>query len=281
MTTADREAPHHRNLTCYTDYQCRLPECVERYRIRDRDRYHAIANGTWQPLLEAAPIREHLLELHTAGITIYRVSQLTGLTYKSVRAFTQHDYGNVAPRRHRVTREVAAKILAINLEEHTPGTVSPVGSRRRFQALVAIGWPTFHTAVRADIHPSNRNSMFRFPVIRAVTAQRIAAVYDDMRHQAPAKYGIAATSIKRAKLQAEREHWAPPAYWDETGGIDDPEFQPQYGITRRLIVAQDANWIMRTVGLGRGATAERLGVSRAYIDHAFRDHPEYAVEVAA
>jgi hypothetical protein len=63
--------------------------------------------------------------------------------------------------------------------------------------------------------------------------------------------------------------------------IDDPHFQPMYGLKRREIVAQDANWVMRTTGLTKAAAAERLGVDKSYIDHAFRDHPQYAVEAAA
>ncbi|MGQ5576277.1 hypothetical protein [Streptomyces sp. ECR3.8] len=281
MTTADRQPPHHNNLTCYTDYKCRLPECVERYNAWGRERGRAITNGTWQPLLDAEPVRQHLLNLHAAGITIHRVARLTGMQYRSVRNFTQHDYGNAAPRRRRVTREVAEKLLAITVEEHTPGHVSPVGTLRRFRALAAIGWPTLHTARRAGLHPSNRNSMFRYETIRATTAQRVAEAYDEMRHQEPARHGVSATSIKRAKLQAERGRWAPPAYWDETGAIDDPDFEPMYGLTRREIIAQDAHWIMTTLNVGRAAAAERLGVSKAYIDHAFRDHPQYAVEAAA
>jgi hypothetical protein len=38
---------------------------------------------------------------------------------------------------------------------------------------------------------------------------------------------------------------------------------------------------MRTTGLDRHAAAARLGVDKSYVDHAFRDHPEYAIEVAA
>ncbi|MPY47079.1 hypothetical protein [Streptomyces acidicola] len=280
MTAAHRQPPHHDTLTCYTDYKCRLPECVDRYNAWSRDRERAIADGTWQPLLDAEPIRQHLLTLHAAGITIHRVAQLTGLTYRSVRSFTQHDYGNAAPRRHRATREVAAKILAINLDEHTPAVVSPIGTQRRFRALVAIGWPTVHTAIRAGLHPSNRNSMLRYPTIQARTAQRVAAVYDEMRHESPAKHGISATSIKRAKLQAQRERWAPPSYWDEVGGIDDPDFEPQYGITRREIVAQDAHWLMQS-GLDRAAAAERLGVSKSYVEHALAAHPDTERELAA
>jgi hypothetical protein len=281
MTGTDRQPPHHETLTCYTDYSCRLPGCVDRYNAWCRDRDRAIADGTWEPLLDAAPIRQHLLALHAAGITIYRVAALTGLTYKSVRSFTQHDYGNAAPRRYRVTREVAAKILAINTEDHTPGLINPIGSQRRFQALVAIGWPTLHIAPRAGIHPSNRTTIFNAPTMRASTAQRIAETYDEMRHQRPARHGISATSIKRAKKQAADRRWPPPKYWDEVGAIDDEHFEPLYGVTRRELIAQDANWIMRTAGLTKAAAAERLGVDKSYVDHAFRDHPEYAIEVAA
>jgi hypothetical protein len=38
---------------------------------------------------------------------------------------------------------------------------------------------------------------------------------------------------------------------------------------------------MRTTGLDRATTAQRLGVHKSYLDHAFRDHPEYALDTAA
>lgn len=282
MTTAvRREPPHHNKLTCYVDYDCRLPECVDRYNAWGRDRRRAITAGTWQPLLDAEPIRQHLLTLHAAGITIHRVAAITGLEYRAVRNFTQHDYGNAKPRKRRVTRAVAAKILAVNPIDHTPGNVETTGSRRRVHALMAIGWPLIYTAERAGIHPSNRSVVLARPSIRATTAQKITAAYDEMRDQKPARHGVRPTSIKRAKQQAAANRWAPPAYWDENGAIDDPHFEPMYRLTRREIVAQDAGWIMSTLGVDRGAAAERLGVSRDYVDHAFRDHPQYAVEVAA
>ncbi|MEU7032683.1 hypothetical protein ABZ958_03230 [Streptomyces sp. NPDC046237] len=47
---------------------------------------------------------------------------------------------------------------------------------------------------------------------------------------------------------------------------------------RRAAIAEDANELMRTSGLDRATAAIRLGVSKAYIDHAFRDHPQYALD---
>ncbi|MEU2073601.1 hypothetical protein [Streptomyces sp. NPDC013489] len=278
--TRRREPPNHETLTCYTDYACRLPACRDRYNTWNRDRGQAISAGTWQPLVDAEPIRQHLIALDEAGITFHRVSVLTGLPYKSVRAFVHHDYGHAAPRRRRATPEVAAKILAIGFTDS--GYVSPIGSERRFQALVAMGWPTLHTARRAGLHPSNRNTIFRAPSMRAATAQRIAVTYDEMRTQNPARHGVSAVSIKRAKAQAAERRWPDIAYWaDRMDVIDDPDFEPLYGVTNRELVAQDANWVMRTSGLDRANAAARLGVSKSYIDHAFRDHPEYAVDTAA
>ena len=49
-----------------------------------------------------------------------------------------------------------------------------------------------------------------------------------------------------------------------------------------LRVDHRREWVLiRFSGLSRAAAAERLGVSKAYVEHAFRDHPQYAVEVAA
>jgi hypothetical protein len=275
VTTAVRQPPHHDNLTCYTDYRCRLPQCIERYNAYDRERGRAITAGTWQPLLDAEPIRQHLLTLHAAGITIYRVAAITGLQYRQVRSFTQHDYGNAAPRKRRVTREVAAKILAVTLADHTPGNVDCTGSRRRVQALMAIGWPLVYIAERAGIHPSNRSSIVSRPTIRATTAQKIAAAYDEMRDQKPARHGVRSTSIKRAKQQAAANRWPTPKYWDETGAIDDPEWQPEYKKLRAEIIAEEAHWLMTMGGLDRDQAAERLEVSRFAVDRALREHPQY------
>ncbi|GAA2929450.1 hypothetical protein [Streptomyces enissocaesilis] len=279
MTTATRTTPpNHDTLTCYTEYRCRLPECVERNNAYDRRRNRAITAGTWQPLLDAEPVRQHLLALHAAGITIYRVAAITGLQFRVVRNFTQHDYNNAASRKRRVTRDVAAKILAVNLADHTPGNVDTTGSRRRVHALMAIGWPLLYTAERAGIHPSNRTVIIARPTIRATTAQRIAAAYDEMRNQQPAKNGVRPTSIKRAKQQAAANRWPTPAYWDETGAIDDPDFIPEYKKLRAEIIAEEAHWLMTMGGLDRDQAAARLGVARFTIDRALREHPQ---EVAA
>lgn len=284
MTTAvRREAPHHRNLTCYTDYKCRLSECVERFNNWQANRLRAVADGTWEPFIDATPVREHLLKLYAAGYTPHRVSVLTGIDWTTVRLYTQAIPKQGRGRIQRTTRLFEAKILAIQPEPAQPGRVDPTGTCRRIQALVAIGWPMKEIGPHIGIKPDNvRRIIKRGGQVYGTTAQATIGAYEKLRHTHPHKHGVSEIGISRALRYAKEQRWAPPKYWDQhPGAIDDPHFESMYRVSRREIVAHDANWIMRTTGVGREGAAARLGVSRAYIDHAFRDHPEYAVEVAA
>lgn len=282
MTTADRQPPHHNTITCYTDYRCRLPECVERYRAWDRARYRAQANGEPGRYIPAEPVRQHLLKLYAADIGIHAIAASTGLTYLAVRSFTHHEYGNRRPRRRRCTPETAAKILAVTEANIVTGRIDATGTTRRLQALVAIGWPLERIGPHAGLSPENLHHLSKRDRVLASTALRVAEVYELLRHKKPARNGVDKRSITRARNRAAANHWPTPKYWDQyPDAIDDPHFEPLYGVTKREIVAQDANFIMRTAGLNKAATAKRLGVDKSYLDHAFRDHPEYAVEVAA
>ncbi|MET9445427.1 hypothetical protein, partial [Streptomyces sp. NPDC006610] len=138
MTTAVREAPHHRTLTCYTDYRCRLPACVERYLAWERDRSSRQADGTWENLVDAAPARRHIQHLIAQGYTAHRIAALAGLQPHSVRDFI----GNgVRGRRYRTSPATLDKILSITPDSAVPTFIDPTGTHRRLQALVAAGWP--------------------------------------------------------------------------------------------------------------------------------------------
>jgi hypothetical protein len=284
VTTAVREAPHHRNLTCYTDYRCRRPECVERRRQWQRDLRRRKREG--QPaLVDAQPVREHILRLHSAGISTYRISLAAGVDDWTVRSFLPSTTGHRA-KKHRTTPEIARKILNVTIETATSGHVDGTGTRRRIQALAAMGWPIRRVAEYLGLNPTYAGDLIRRteqdrPVL-AATAEKVARAYDTLKTKKPTRNGIEPRVAKRIRGLAKEKRWPTPGYWDQhPGAIDDPHFEPMYGLTRREIVAQDAHWVMTTIGLDRASAAERLGVAKSYIDHAFRDHPEYAVEVAA
>ncbi|MGA4875920.1 hypothetical protein [Streptomyces lydicamycinicus] len=275
MTTATRTAPHHNTLTCYTDYKCRRPDCVTRYNDWYRARAHALAAGTWKPYVDAAPVREHLLELHAAGITPHRIEQITGIDWCSIRLFTQPHLGQGRGITKRTTPDTAAKILAVRLDDLVPGRVDATGTRRRVQALAAMGWPLAAVGSHIGIAAGYARHLAHREAVFGRTAQAVSNGYDELRHKRPQRNGITRTVAKRTRTYAARQNWAPPKYWDQhPGAIDDPDFEPMHGLLRAEIIAQDAHWLITTNGLDRDQAAERLNVSRFSVDRALREHPQ-------
>lgn len=272
--TTDRQPPHHDNTVCVQWYSCKLPDCRDRFYARRR----AIRAGLIQPtrvLVDAAPVRQHILDLQEVGLSLTTIARQAGLAHTTIGNFVHPRPSARRGRQRKTTPETAAKILAVR-------PLTAIGTMRRIQALVAIGWPARQIAARAGV--SNRWIVELRPdtVILHSYAKKVVTAYDTLRHLRPEKNGVQTGHAKRARDRAHTNRWPTPDYWDQhTSDIDDPHFHPAYGVTRREIVAQDANWIMRTTGLDKTATAARLGVSKSYIEHAFREHPEYALEVAA
>lgn len=266
------EAPHHNALTCYVDYKCRRPECTERYNAANRARRRAQAAGTWNKLVDAAPVREHLLALHARGITRHRVATLSGVDVHTVRRITHHTIR--LPRRHRVHPAVAEKILAVSLDTATPGYVDATGTRRRLQALIAVGWPLEPLAPRIGVSPRNIWSLTQRAKVRATTAHRACAVYEELRNQKPTRHGISARHARDARARASANRWPTPAYWDDSGAIDDADFIPDYKVTRLEIVAEEAHFLITTAQLSTSQAAERLGISTDYVYRALTAHPQ-------
>jgi hypothetical protein len=275
VTTTVRTPPNHDTLTCYTDYECRRPECVARARAYEKRRRSARAAGTWQPLVDAEPIRQHLLNLYAAGLTPHRIGAITGLPDRTIRGFTERQLrgGRRTGLRRRTTPEIARLILAINPDPTTAGKVDPTASLRRIHALTATGWPLLHIAQRTGIAYTTLRGVARQALILHGTATAIALAYEQLRSLSPTRNGVSTLEARKARTRAAGRRWPIPAYWDDPEHpIDDPHFEPEYGITRGEIVAEEARWLLDG-GLTRDQAAQQLGVSRFYVDKALRDHP--------
>lgn len=280
--TTDRQPPHHNTITCYTDYKCRLPECVRRYNDRNNARLRAHKEGTYSALVEVTPARQHIICLMNTGMSADAIARAAGISVHSVLDILRPHATKRRGKRRRISPQLAQKLLAVRASDRTSGRIDATGTIRRVQALVALGWPVKHIADRAGLSAENSSYILKRPRVYSSTAKAIAVVYDELRGKRPERNGVIKAHVVVAKNRAARNRWAPPRYWDQhPGAIDDPDFEPMYGVTKREIVAQDANEVMRLCGLDRQAAADRLGVTKSYIDHAFREYPEYALEVAA
>lgn len=104
--------------------------------------------------------------------------------------------------------------------------VDPTGTRRRLQALCALGW-TFRTL---DNELGHQNLCVKWvheerQYIYASTAAKIAALYDRLSMSFPAeRTREERINATRARNLARRYGWPPPLAWDR---IDDPDEKPR------------------------------------------------------
>ncbi|MFJ6566559.1 hypothetical protein ACIQNU_04010 [Streptomyces sp. NPDC091292] len=280
MTTAVREAPHHRTLTCYVNYGCRLPECAERYREWNRNRTRAKRAGQWQPHVDAEPVRQHLRTLKEHGISIRQAATLAG-----VRGCSLHPLFH-RPVRHTVRPEIAAAVLAIDPANTAPTYIDPTGTGRRIEALVADGWPMAHLADHIGVYHTYVHALTQRShngqKVRATTAAKVSDAFDRLATTKPARHGVNPKHFKQSRNMAASRQWPPTAYWaDRMDVIDDPHFRPEYKKLRAEIIAEEAHWLITAGRLNREQAADRLGVSLFSIDRALREHPQDQMEVAA
>ena len=122
---------------------------------------------------------------------------------------------SVYERRLEHLRELACVDDNAELEEFiTRRRGDGVGTRRRLQALVAMGWSQSEIARRLGVDPANATKLFRCVLVHAVTARRVAGLYDEL--------SMTHGGSRRALNVAAREGWLRPLDWDDDL-IDGPE----------------------------------------------------------
>lgn len=224
MTTARREPPHHRNLTCVKEYRCRLPECVARHNAYRRRVYRQKGYGTWQPLVDAAPVRQHINNLRDAGHSIPDIQKQAGVDAATLARIL---YDGTNKRAERIRPEVAERILAVPL---TPAPVKPstiidaTGTRRRLQALVSMGWTLTALGPRLGFHPRQLTGLLYGDRVLASTARRVADGYRVVQTLDPVAHGVPQRSATLSRNLAARQGWHGPLAWDD---IDNPAAEPE------------------------------------------------------
>ncbi|MFJ3141659.1 hypothetical protein ACIPJM_04310 [Streptomyces halstedii] len=280
MSTAVRkEAPHHNKLTCYTNYGCRLPACVERYRANGRNRRREQKEGNYQRLTDAGPVLAHVQQLIATGASPRAIAVRANVNDKVVRGLLPvRPDGTRTPRKYRVLADNASKVLAVSPDDVVPHYVPALGSIRRLQALVADGMPMIHIAPHVDLFPSYvSNLLWRAAdldnlKVRGTTYLAISRGYEQLRGKNPLRYGATPKSKAIARRIGASRNWPTTRYWARfPDAIDDPHFTPEYKVTKADVLAEETRWLIQTAGLTRTEAAERLGKDRSYIDRVLND----------
>lgn len=119
-------------------------------------------------------------------------------------------------RRANATRRKRWEVRAARAGGST--LIDGTGTRRRLQALTAIGWRYSDVAQRMGVNLSlvGRLAIADGPVHRH-TAGAVAGVYDEL--------SMTPGPSRRCRALALRRNWPPPLAWDDDS-IDDPAARP-------------------------------------------------------
>ncbi|RFU20592.1 helix-turn-helix domain-containing protein [Geodermatophilus marinus] len=221
----------HGTRAAYVKDRCRCTDCTAANTASGRAVHRAQTFGRWRPFVDAAPVREHLRALRAAGIGVEQIAMLAGLSTSHVRELANPGRdGN--PGIRRVRPETAHQVLRVRVDEANRAPRSHVGAtgtRRRLQALIAIGWPHDELAARLGRNSAGLRRSMLSDAVTARTAQDVTALYEQLWNLRPPH----STDDQRAAADAARAFaaergWLPPLAWDD---IDtDPE--PQHHARR-------------------------------------------------
>ncbi len=228
-----RARHQHGTRTAYVLDKCGCGPCREANRRAERARSRAKLYGRYDAgHVDAQPVREHIQVLTAYGIGLKRIAALAGVSNATLGKIIYGDPSRNMPPRVRVEKRVHENVLAVGATLENLGctvNVDGVGTRRRLQALVYIGYSQSYLADRLGMSPANFGRTMADPArrrwrndVHAGTARSVAALYVELENKP--RVGTdqrSRISVSRAMKHARLNGWLPPAAWDEDL-MDDP-----------------------------------------------------------
>ncbi|MEU6725566.1 hypothetical protein ABZ917_17815 [Nonomuraea wenchangensis] len=221
---------------------CRCYVCGFARAVYDERRQRAIAYGTWQPFVDAEPVRQHVRDLQACGVGLRRIAEAAQVDRKRLQALLNGRPERGTGPQEKIRPALALAILAVEPSFDLLGdktVIDASGTRRRLQALVARGWSQAKLAARLGWTPANLGTLMKEPRTIVATARKVRALYDELWNQAPPEADhrekIAAS---RARNHAAANGWLPPQAWDDDL-IDVPDDQLDAELARRVCAMDD------------------------------------------
>lgn len=204
--------------------------------------------------VSSGPVRLRLLELAAAGWTLLDIADHSGVDLPTLRTLSGTS--------GLVRTGLAAAVIAVGQSAVDGGEVCAIGTRRRLQALAALGWDPVPLAARAGLDWSVVQHAATVPAGAAVL---VARTYDRLSMTRPP---LTARSA-RVAAQAVRHRWAPPLSWDEDD-LDDPDAEtpPPWPPRRGLAATEVVE--LRELGLSDLEISARLGIQVAAVGRRVR-----------
>ncbi|MDQ3383539.1 MAG: zonular occludens toxin domain-containing protein [Actinomycetota bacterium] len=259
-----RARHEHGTRLAYVLDRCRCPQCSQANRIEAQRRSTAIAYGTWTGLVDAAPVRAHVQQLRAAGVSLQRLSVLSGVGYGALSALVYGDPSRGQPPSRQVRSDTRGRLLAVRAD--TPALpagrrVPAVGTRRRLQALAAVGWSLPVLALRVGRTPRNLRRTLTSPTVTVGTARSITVLYDELRHLTPPRRTPQERAgAEQARTYARQHGWLPPRAWDDIDSDPDSDEQD-------LDIEEPAD-VLDEIAVERAMQGDRVRLTGAERDEA-------------
>jgi lambda repressor-like predicted transcriptional regulator len=229
----------------------------ERYRKR-----RLLLNTSGRPLrIPAAPVARHIRALLDAGTGWPTISKKAGCSTSTLH--------RILNGQELTRRTVADRILAVQPKPAPGRFADSVGTVRRLQALMAIGYSLESLSQESGVNVSVLIDALkgRKPRVRGSVADRVAAAYD--------RLCMRPGDCARSRNRAARESWVPPLAWSE-GALDDPSAVPETASVARdryQVAADRQGEILHLAAFGVPAEeiAARVGVTTKYVREQLAD----------
>lgn len=166
-------SPHrHGTRNAYVTDGCHCTQCRAANRDEERHRTDSLRSGCWEPLVDAAPARGHLMRLRQSGVGLDQIVKISETPKRTIRRLVREP--PTSPQ--RIRSETAQRVLAIQLSPEHLAPRSPVDATEthaRIQALLGAGHSLPELARALGRTPvSLRRTLNR----RTVTAHTAASV---------------------------------------------------------------------------------------------------------
>jgi hypothetical protein len=197
----------------------------EMWRRRDAWNIYQRAQGVGG-FVDARPMQAVIREWVAMGITMETISQKSGVCAQMVRWHNSGTYrGQPIETCLQSTRDA---ILTADITEADIRFTPALGTRRRVQAMVAIGYPIAWQARQLGLTPARlHHAINKQRVLEPKMVNGIRALYGKYGNASPADAGIEQRMITRTLNKATKYQFAPPHCWD-ADTIDNPDAAPEW-----------------------------------------------------
>ncbi|MBA3019678.1 hypothetical protein [Propionicimonas sp.] len=143
------------------------------------------------PYLDGDTVRDHLQTLMKAGMGWRRIADVSKVSKSTIHGVLYGKYpGNPAhpehrPPRRKVRRDIATKLLLVELSRANGATLDSASTRRRLRELLDLGWTHTNLAARLGMSPSNFGALLTRSRVTKATARAVQALHNQLRDTSP------------------------------------------------------------------------------------------------